>query len=187
MSIITYQAVENKIITLRGLQVILDSDAAELYQIETKRINEAVKNNPEKFPDTYLMKMTQAEWVNLKSKFSTSNLQGGKRKIPTVFTEKGLYMLATILKGPVAIQTTLMIIDTFAKVRELGHITRQAQGLPEKSSKQKELMGRTGDLIADLITPIDNLEIVDTETTLEMNFAVFKIKRTVKKSNSKDK
>lgn len=127
MSIITYQAVENKIITLRNLQVILDSDVAELYQVETKRINEAVKNNPEKFPETYLMKMTNEEWANLKSKISTSKQQGGKRKIPTAFTEKGLYMLATILKSSVATQTTLMIIDTFAKVRELGHITNQVQ------------------------------------------------------------
>ena len=97
------------------------------------------------------------------------------------FTEKGLYMLATILKSPKAIETTLAIIDTFAKVKELGSVIQQMQTLPENSPKQKTMMEHTGDLIADLLIPENELEVTGTETTYEMNFAIFKIKRTIKK------
>jgi len=99
--------------------VLLDSDVANLFEVETKRINEALKNNPEKFPNGYLIELTQEEWDNLKSKYSTSSW-GGKRKLPKVFTEKGLYMLATILKSKKATQATLSIVETFAKVKELS-------------------------------------------------------------------
>ena len=91
-------------------------------------------------------------------------------------------MLATILKSQTATETTLAIIETFTKVRELSHVITQMQTLPENSPKQKSLMEHTGDLIADLMIPEDELEITGTETTYEMNFAVFKIKRKIKKS-----
>jgi hypothetical protein len=153
---------------------------AELYGVETKRINEAVKNNPDKFPDSYLFELTRKEWALLRSKFSTS-IKGGKVKLPTAFTEKGLYMLATILKSQQATETTLAIIETFAKVKELGNVINQMQALPENSPKQKTMMEHTGDLMADLLIPENELEVIGTETTYEMNFAIFKIKRTVKK------
>jgi hypothetical protein len=82
--------VEDKIVEIRHQQVIIDSDIAELYGVETKRINEAVKNNPDKFSKNYLLELTQEEWGRLKSKFSTS-IKGGKVKLPTAFTERGLY------------------------------------------------------------------------------------------------
>ncbi len=78
--------VANKIIDIRDYKVILDSDVAILYEVETKRINEAVKNNPDKFPDDYIIELSKNEWEGLKSKFSTSPLGGGKVKIPKVFT-----------------------------------------------------------------------------------------------------
>ena len=84
--------------------------------VETKHINQAVKNNPEKFPDGYVFELSKDEWETVKSKFSTSPLGGGKVKRPNAFTEKGLYMLATILKSQKAVETTIAIIDTFAKV-----------------------------------------------------------------------
>ena len=98
---------------------MLDSNVAGIYGVETKRINEAVKNNPDRFPDGYLLEMTEEESENLKSKFSTSSW-GGKRYTPKVFTERGLYMLATILKSEQAVQTTLAIIETFAKICNLS-------------------------------------------------------------------
>lgn len=94
--------VENKIVTLRGQQVILDSDVAELYGVETKRINEAVSNNPEKFPDGYIWELIEEEVSALRSKISTLKKTGRgqhSKYPPKAFTEKGLYMLATILKG----------------------------------------------------------------------------------------
>jgi hypothetical protein len=183
MQIIKYEQVQEKIIEIRNQQVIIDSDVAELYQVETKRINESVSRNPDKFPEGYLIELTKEEWEPLKSQFATS-IKGGKVKLPICFTERGLYMLATILKSPSATETTLAIIDTFAKVRELSRIIHQVQALPENSPKQKSLMEHTGDLIADLIIPDDELEVTDTETTYEMNLALFKIKRTVKKRKS---
>src|SRR6185437_13337434 len=166
---------------IKNIKVIIDADVAKLYGVETKRINEAVKNNPDKFPDSYLFELNKKEWGSLRSKFSTS-IKGGKVKLPTAFTEKGLYTLATILKSQTATETTLAIIETFTKVRELGHVITQMQTLPENSPKQKSLMEHTGDLIADLIVPEDELEVIGTETTYEMNFAIFNIKRTIKKS-----
>ncbi len=99
--IIKTENIKKKIIEIRNQKVLIDSDVAELYGVETKRINEAVKNNPNKFPDGYLIDLTSKEWEILKSKFSTS-IKGGKIKQPKAFTEKGLYMLATILKSKIA-------------------------------------------------------------------------------------
>lgn len=181
MQVIKQDQVQKKIITLRGQQIIIDADVAELYGVETKRINEAVSRNQNKFPNGYLFELSKEEWNSLKSQFATS-IKGGKVKSPTAFTEKGLYMLATILKSQKAVETTIAIIDTFAKVKELGRVIQQVQSLPENSPKQKTLMEHTGDLIADLIIPENELEVTGTETTYEMNFAIFKIKRTVKKS-----
>lgn len=179
MHVIKQDKVQEKIITLRNQRVIVDVDVAQLYGVETKRINESVSRNQDKFPDGYLFDLNKEEWESLKSQFATS-IKGGKVKPPTAFTEKGLYMLATILKSPKAVKTTLAIIETFAKVRELHRSVEQMQMLPENSPKQKTMMEHTGDLISELLIP-NELEITGTETTYEMNFALFKIKRTVKK------
>ena len=107
--------IEEKIYEIGGIEVMLDSDLAELYHVETKRINEAVKNNPEKFPNRYLYRITDKEYNYLKSKISTS--KGGSRKGHTAFTEQGVYMLATILKSNVAAEVSIRIMDTFVKMR----------------------------------------------------------------------
>ena len=175
--------VEDRIIEIRQQQVIIDSDVAELYGVETKRINEAVKNNPDKFPKDYLLELTQEEWGGLKSKFSTSS-KGGKVKLPTAFTERGLYMLATILKSPKATETTLAIIDTFAKVREISRTIKALPKTPQNTPKHQELMQKTGDLISELVVP-DELDTAETEASIEVNLALVKFKYTVKKKNKK--
>ena len=181
MQIIKYDQVQDKIIEIRNQNVIIDSDVAELYGVETKQINQAVSRNPDKFPDGYVINLTKQEKEEVVT--NCDHLQNLKfsPNLPNAFTEKGLYMLATILKSPQAVETTLAIIDTFAKVRELGRVIHQVQALPENSPKQKTLMEHTGELIADLIIPDDDLEVTSSETTYEMNLAIFKIKRTVKK------
>ena len=105
----------------RGQRVILDSDVARLYGVNTMRVNEAVKNNPDKFPDGYIITLNNGEWEtsSLRSKISTLKTSGRGEHTkypPKAFTEKGLYMLATILKSPKATQTTIAIIETFAKI-----------------------------------------------------------------------
>lgn len=109
--------IENSIYTIRGMEVMLDSDIATIYEVETKRINEAVKNNPKKFPEDLMFEITseEAEQI-LRSKFSTSRW-GGRRYAPKVFTEQGIYMLATVLKSDKATDVTLSIMRTFTKMR----------------------------------------------------------------------
>jgi len=109
--------INDKIFEIRGLKVMLDSDLANLYQVETKRINEAVKNNGDKFPSDFIFELTKDEFEILRSKFSTSNY-GGRRYSPKVFTEQGVYMLATILKSKIATDVTINIMRTFTKMRE---------------------------------------------------------------------
>ena len=116
--IIDNMNIQNKIYAIRGFQVMLDSDLAQLYGVETKRINEAVKNNPDKFPDDFYFEATDDELENLRSKISTSSW-GGNRYSPKLFTEQGIYMLATVLKSKVATNITVMIIRTFANMRTL--------------------------------------------------------------------
>ena len=113
--------IENMIYEVNGVEVMLDSDLAKLYHVETKRINEAVKNNPEKFPRRYSFILDDSETKNLRSKISTSSLNdnnyGGRRYNPRVFTEQGVYMLATILKSKAATEVSIRIMDTFVKMR----------------------------------------------------------------------
>lgn len=110
--------IENMIYEVRGKQVMLDSDLAKLYSVETKRINEAVRNNLEKFPERFSFKISEFETNILKSKFSTSNSRGGSRKGHRVFTEEGVAMLATVLKSKTAVQVSIRIIDTFVSMRK---------------------------------------------------------------------
>ena len=180
MEVLKFSSVEEKIITMRGIPVILDSDVAELYGVETKRINEALKNNPDKFPDGYIIQLNKEEWSILKSKFSTSSW-GGKNKLPNVFTEKGLYMLATILKSPKATQTTIDIVEVFAKIRELSRTVSQLSEIKEEPV-QKSLMQRGGEIIAGILE--DDLQVTDTETSIEINFVLMKFKHTVKQKKN---
>lgn len=109
-------SIEDMIYEIRGKQVMLDSDLAKLYNVETKRINEAVKNNPDKFPERFYFRINENEFFSLKSKISTS--KGGSRKGHNVFTEQGIAMLSTILKSKVAVETSIRIMDAFVKMRK---------------------------------------------------------------------
>ncbi|MDR2590180.1 MAG: ORF6N domain-containing protein [Oscillospiraceae bacterium] len=109
-NIIKFSEVESKILNIRNMHVILDRDVAVLYGVETKRINEAVRNNSDKFPGGYIITLDNEEHSNLRSIFSTANTSSMTRVPPTAFTEKGLYMLATILKSPQATQTTRLLL-----------------------------------------------------------------------------
>ena len=115
--------IEDMIYEVRGVQVMLDSDLAKLYQVETKRINEAVKNNLEKFPERFSWVLTENEWIFLRSKISTiENNTPGKghhrKYLPRVFTEQGVAMLATILKSKVATKVSINIMDAFVLMRK---------------------------------------------------------------------
>ena len=118
--LVIQEKIENLIYEIRGIQVMVDRDLAKLYNVETKRINEAVKNNINKFPERFSFLLTDAEMMNLRSRFSTSSVSthGGRRYAVRVFTEQGVAMLATILKSKTAIQVSIAIMDAFVAMRK---------------------------------------------------------------------
>ena len=170
--------VQNKIVLIRDLPVIADADVANLYGVETKRVNEAVKNNSDKFPEEYMFVLTKDEVQDLRSKNSSTTISPKSRALPKVFTEKGLYMLATILKSQRATEVTFAIIETFAKVRNLK---RELIDLHKETDKRKQTdkMRHFGEVLSDIVMP--DLETTETESTLELNFIIGKIKHTVKR------
>jgi len=174
---ISIHGIEEAVIELRGQKILLDSDVGRIYGVDTKRVNEAVKNNPDKFPNGYLLDLTKEEWGALKSKFSTSK-RGGKVKLPVGFPERGLYMMATILKSPRATAATLAIIETFSKIRELTNTIRTLSEVKDEA-KQKNLMQRSGEIVSEIFD--EELQTSDTETSVELNFAVLKFKHTIKR------
>ena len=177
---ITLSDVQDKIITIQNTNVLLDSDVACLYGVETKRINEAVKNNPDKFPQGYIFELLKEESTSLRSKFSTLEKLGKgehSKYLPKAFTEKGLYMLATILKSEKATEVTIEIVETFAKIRELSRTVAALSEAPEEA-KQKSLMQKSGEILSEILS--NDLQTTDTETSIEINFAVMKFKHTIK-------
>jgi len=125
MLIIKYDQVSDKIIEIRHQKVIIDTDVAELYGVKTKDINKAVKNNPGKFPNGYIIELFNTEKNELVENFHRFNKLKHSTVSPKAFTERGLYMLATILKSPQAVSTTIAIIDTFAQIKELAQTVYQ--------------------------------------------------------------
>lgn len=114
------EVVINKIYEIRGQKVMLDSDLAELYQVETKRLNEQVHRNPDRFPEDFMFKLTDVEWNSLRSQFATSKgRRGGRTYLPNVFTEYGVLMLSSVLNSQQAIQANIQIVRVFARLRKL--------------------------------------------------------------------
>lgn len=156
--------VESRLVSLRDQKVLLDKDVAELYGVETKRINEAVRNNPERFPDGYYFELTRNEAASLRSKRTT--LKTGTR---------GQHSKYLILKSEKAIKTTIAIIETFAKIREVSNNLSEIVTTSDDDNRT-ELIGRSGKIMSQIMN--ENLEISDTETTIEVNFAMVKFKHT---------
>ena len=176
--IVAYSEVESKIAIIREQQVIADADVAELYGVETRRINEAVRNNPDKFPEDYMFELNKSELRDLRSKISTTKVSRKSRSATKVFTEKGLYMLATILKSERATAVTFAIIETFAKVRGLKRELLELHKETDKEIQAKK-MKHFGEVLTDIVMP--DLETSETESSLEINFLIGKIKHTVKR------
>lgn len=173
--------VEEKIITLRNLQVILSNHVAELYGVETREINQAVKNNPEKFPEGYIIELDKQEKEEVIKNFDNlGNLLYSPAPIKA-FTEKGLYMLATILKSPRAVQTTIAIVEAYAKLKELSRVIVEIPKQQENKEVQKKLAHRSGQLVEELMS--DVLPKQSSETTIEINLAMFKIRHSVHREN----
>lgn len=185
LATITTQDVEARMIVLRKQPVLIDADVAELYGVQTKEINQAVRNNPRKFPYGYLFELDKYEKAEVVKNFDRLNKLKFSKVAPTAFTERGLYMLATILKGERAEKTTLAIVDTFVQVRELARTMEALQNVEDGGAQQRTLLQRTGDLLAEVVG--HNLSTRTTETEIELNFAVVKIKHKVIRKDEPDK
>ena len=175
---LSIKEVEDKMAVIRGMVVIADADVAALYGVETRRVNEAVRNNPEKFPSHYVFELTANELRILMSKISTSNVSTNNRKSTKVFTERGLYMLATILSGERARNVTFAIIETFYKVRSLKRELLELHNETDKEVQAKK-MKHFGEVLTDIVMP--DLETSETESSLEINFFIGKLKHSVKR------
>jgi len=177
---VTTKDVEQRMIILRKQVVLLDMDVADLYGVETKRVNEAVRNNPKKFPYGYIFELDKYEKSEVVENFDHLKKLKFSSVAPTAFTERGLYMLATILKSDRAVNTTLAIVDTFVQARELARTMEALQGVQDGGEQQKTLLHRTGALLSEMVGR--NLSTNATETEIELNFAVVRIKHKVVKS-----
>jgi hypothetical protein len=149
IKVIKFELLENKLIQYRNQFVLVDSDVAELYGVETREINQAVTNNPDKFPDDYIIELTNEEKLEVIKKFDHLSKLKYSPYSPKVFTEKGLYMLATIIKSKIATQTTLSIIEAFAKVKELS---RNINGIMKTTNEsiQKDLANKSNKILEDI-------------------------------------
>ena len=178
-------AVQSRMLTIRNQQVLLDRDVAALYGVETKALNQAVKRNAERFEEGYLFRLNKREMGNWKSQFVTSNLSEGEiaglkmglRRAPYAFTERGLYMLATVLNSDRAVRATKAIIETYAQVRSMVRDMEAIQMEKAGSSEQASLLTRAGHKLAGLIG--DNLSTKSRKTTIELNLALLKITHEV--------
>ena len=176
--IVKFENIENLIINLRDKKVLIDSDVAKIYGVETRDINKAVRNNLDKFPEGYIFELTKEEKNRVVENFHhLTNLKFSPH-LPKAFTEKGLYMLATILKSKQATEATISIIETFTKIRELSKTIKELPNITDKE-KQNSLMEKSGEIIAEILD--NDLETNASETTIELNFAVLKFKHTIKR------
>jgi len=173
-------AVSDQIVTVRRKQVLLDRHVAELYGVPTREVNRAVKNHPEKFLKGYVIELNDRELRSLRWKNSTANTPK-RRTPPKAFTEKGLYMLATILKSKQATQATLQIVETFVKVRAFSKVAKSLANEKNKE-KQQGLIKKSGALIGAILNS-EFAQDTTSETTIELNLAMIKIKHTIKKES----
>ena len=134
----TNDEIKSLIYTIRGKQVMLDSDVAMLYNYETRRINEVVKRNKERFPIEFCFQLTNKEYNDLKSQIATSNTRGGKQKLPYVFTEKGIIMLSGLLKSKIAIEVSIKIVESFVEMRKF--ISTNAQVFERLTNVEYKLL-----------------------------------------------
>lgn len=185
------EIIEEKLIEIRNKKVLLDFDVAHLYGIETKRVNEAVKNNPEKFPEGYVIYLDEEETDFLRS--SNSIVEIGDEPVenfdrfknikhstvrPKAFTDKGLYMLATILKSPKSTQTTIAIIETYSKLVQFSKAIQSiSENKNEKTNNELIEKGRT--ILSEIL--VGDTQFDETETSIELNFALLKLKHIVKR------
>lgn len=154
-SLAPVRPVETLIRLIRGQKVMMDADLAALYEVTTKRLNEAVKRNRERFPGTFMFQLTAEENDSLKSQYATSNEgRGGRRYLPYAFTEHGVVMLSSVLNSERAIQMSILVVNAFVRLRELITANKDLAARIEKLERGHH---RTASVIEVLVEDIDRL------------------------------
>jgi hypothetical protein len=190
MSLVKFESLESKLITYNNQLVLLDKDVANLYGIEPKKLRQQLKRNIDKFPKDYAFIVTESELDSMVSQNVTPSKQSFGGSLPYVFTEKGLYMVATVLKTPQATNATFMIIETFANLKELS---RNLNAIDENQTEEEQqtLILKSNELLEKVIDiePVRKLKDDETEieTTIELNLGFVKVSRIVKVKKSSDK
>ena len=184
MSIIKFENLESKLIHYKNEIVLIDSDVAELYGVATKDINKAVKNNPDKFPDGYIVELTKDEKNEVVKNFHHLEKLKFSPHLPKILTEKGLYMLATIIKSKVATETTIKIIETFANIKKLSRNLNSISN-EQTEEEQRLIVEESNQLLEEIIdiqpiTEIKDDNVTEVETRIELNLGFAKISRIVK-------
>ena len=167
--------VQNLIYEIRGQKVMLDSDLARLYQVETKVLNQAVRRNIKRFPEDFMFQLDNKEFANLKSQIVTSSW-GGRRTPPLAFTEEGIAMLSSVLHSDIAIAANISILRAFVKVREYllmaSTVSAEVKELRAKvdllAMQQEENLAAVNDLSEDVREDIDNLYLAIGELSSRM-------------------
>lgn len=153
--------IQSKIYEIRGQRVMQDFDLAELYQVETRRLNEAVKRNIKRFPKDFMFQLNVDEWIILKSQFATSRW-GGTRKLPYAFTEQGLAMLSGVLNSDIAIQVNINIMRAFVAVRQMI-----ANPTVDKTTKLQQEVNELKEYIEEVFTDYNDIN-EDTRIQLDL-------------------
>ena len=139
-NLIPLERIERAILLIRGEKVMLDSDLAELYGVDTKRLNEQVRRNLNRFPRDFMFRLTPAEYENLRSQIATSSSHGGRRYLPYAFTEHGALMLANVLNSERAAQTSVQVVRAFVRLRQMlasnAELSRKLEALEKKYDSQ---------------------------------------------------
>lgn len=172
----TVSTVENAIHLIRGQRVMLDSDLAAIYNVPTKRLNEQLRRNRDRFPTDFAFQLTRKEFTNLKSQFATSSLHGGKRKLPWVFTEHGAVMLASVLQSDVAIEASIRVVRAFIRLREMISAN---SALAAKFTELERRLDSNDEAIAQLFAAIRQL-LAPTATKKKREIGFHVRERTVK-------
>ncbi|MBO7438238.1 MAG: ORF6N domain-containing protein [Bacteroidales bacterium] len=154
------ESLKDKIYTIRGVQVMLDSDLAEIYGYATKAFNQQVKNNIERFDDDFRFQLTEDETNYLRSKFLTANISSMSRSLPYAFTEQGIYMLMTVLKGDLAVAQSKTLIRLF---REMKHFVQNNMLLFDEIASIKQHQLNTDKRVDELFTLLDKYNVKDTQ------------------------
>jgi hypothetical protein len=165
-AVVKTRSTGDRIHVIRGQRVILDEDLAELYGVETRRLNEQIKRNLDRFPSDFMFQLTSREWANLKSQFATSSW-GGRRTTPYAFTEHGAVMAASVLNSPEAVEASVFVVRAFVAMRDTLAST---QALARKLLELERKVGGHDETITALVSAIRQLMETPTPKKRKIGF-----------------